>query len=498
MMKSMMFALAALAAFQAAAITATKEYVDRKDAEIRTNTYTRAETDARIAELAPLGITTNDVCNIVTNEVGGSFSEWSFADPPSESNYWQTLIWVKWIEDDELPEQSYWEVYYKFILPGETEWSTDSYSVYGAPSNALHLSSPWSSGFDDVYRTYTPAKNALGVARLSDLPTNHVTKAELDAAIDAIPEVDTSNFATKQELNTVSNESAIVTRLYMASNVIDEVTNYNSVVRLPSRRLYQLTESNEYVMVWNEMDQHTNTLGMATNFAAGAATAAINASTNYAAPRAWSRTTSGLGAEAPSNTTWISTPTTVIAGGLEYAKVVHSGGAIWVLSGNGMMVFDPTNAYLRITADDGTEIFSIEKTDAVTVGAYADGITVSRDEGLTTVEIPVNVVSADHPTMYYRRRLDDEAGWISETEFHGDLGNVYWGGVSGAWRCEINMSSNGTATSGFFKFTYEQLGSTVIKNGAAVDVSGGILCTDGIHKVRPVYNNGSVAWEVVQ
>lgn len=46
------FALAA-AALQAGAITATKEYVDRKDAEIVSNTYTKAETDARITELSP-------------------------------------------------------------------------------------------------------------------------------------------------------------------------------------------------------------------------------------------------------------------------------------------------------------------------------------------------------------------------------------------------------------------------------------------------------------
>ena len=46
------FALAA-AALQAGAITATKEYVDRRDTEIRTNTYTKAETDARIVEISP-------------------------------------------------------------------------------------------------------------------------------------------------------------------------------------------------------------------------------------------------------------------------------------------------------------------------------------------------------------------------------------------------------------------------------------------------------------
>jgi hypothetical protein len=30
-----------------------------------------------------------------------------------------------------------------------------------------------------------------------------------------------------------------------------------------------------------------------------------------------------------------------------------------------------------------------------------------------------------------------------------------------------------------------------------MSVSQGILCTDGIHKCRPVYSNGSITWEVV-
>ena len=51
--KFLMFNLLILAAFQAAAITATKEYVDRMDTEIRANTYTKAEADARIVALAP-------------------------------------------------------------------------------------------------------------------------------------------------------------------------------------------------------------------------------------------------------------------------------------------------------------------------------------------------------------------------------------------------------------------------------------------------------------
>ena len=41
-------------------------------------------------------------------------------------------------------------------------------------------------------------------------------------------------------------------------------------------------------------------------------------------------------------------------------------------------------------------------------------------------------------------------------------------------------------------------GETYIKNVAPISVGGGILCTDGIHKVRPVYNNGTITWQVVQ
>ena len=295
----------------------------------------------------------------------------------------------------------------------------------------------------------------------------------------------------------VSNEAQVVYRLFSGSNVICEVTNYNSRVNPPTLSLMQLSESNTYFTVWAETNGLARTFNAATNDAAGRVQQSERRAADTYAPRAWSRTTSGLGEDAPTNTTWISTPTTVLAGGLEYKKIVHSSGEIWVLSGNGMVNFDPTtNAYLRISADDGTEIFSIEKTDAVTVGAFADGITVDNAGNVTIIEIPVNVVSSEHPKMYYRRELNDAAGWILEDYLDSAL--VWWNGRSGAWRCCIQMGSDSTANSGFFKFEYLKEGSTLIKNGAPMDVSGGIMCTDGIHKVRPVYSNGTVTWEVVQ
>lgn len=519
-MKRMMFACAAMSALQVAAITATKEYVDRKDGEITNavagiaaqfaNVYTKAETwsaigdfsrtggvayaenagssdyafsagqadqasraadlsdtarrtiveEAKLQALAA-GLSTNDVCNIVTNTVtsGGA---WTVISPTLPLDHIKELVSVS--------ESEYgWSVTVKETWDGGENIGEMYYQAEGDESR-LTASTP--DGTLILEKRGGVERNTLGLARMSDLPTNHVTHAELEAAINDIdiPQIDTSNLATKSELAAVSNESAIVTRLFMSSNVIDEVTNYNSAVRLPSRRMYQLTESNEYVRVWDEMDQHTNTLAKAEKHADDA----TNELARTLAPRAWSKTTSGLGADAPANTTWISTPTTVIAGGLEYSKVIHSYGQAWVLSGNGMIEFSQnTNAYFRIAAEDGTEIFSIEKTDAVTVGADADGITVSGN----VVTIPVNVVSSDHPTMYWRQTLDS-GSWSAETDSGLPFAAV-WSGTSGAWVMTVTFSNTAPASS-FFRFTYEVPGSTVIKNSAATDVSGGLVI-NGVH-----------------
>ena len=97
--------------------------------------------------------------------------------------------------------------------------------------------------------------------------------------------------------------------------------------------------------------------------------------------------------------------------------------------------FNPdTNAYFRITADDGTPIFSIEKTDAMVVGANAAGITV----GESSIVIPVPVVSPDPPTMYWRQHLDS-GDWADESSPPAGA-TVTWTGEAGARVCTISFS----------------------------------------------------------
>ena len=357
----------------------------------------------------------------------------------------------------------------------------DDYGVRISPTH------PGALVFDSTYPDYSGLSALLDLTRI---PTdaNGSGSSEIAYLSDLTP------YATKSALQSVSNivedvrtESALVYRLYSGSNVVAEVTNYNSQVHAPSLRLMQLNESNEYFTVWAETNGLARTLNSATAYTDSATNAALTSCAHTYAPRAWSRTTSGLGSDAPANTTWISTPRTVIAGGLEYAKIVDTYGEVWVLSSNGMgMDFNPdTDAYFRITADDGTPVFSIEKSDAQVLGANAAGITASAN----SVTIPVPVVSAEAPTMYWRNQL--ESGDWSDQTTPPTGATVTWTGSAGSWVCTVTFSGT-RPPSMFFKFSFIQEGGVVIRNNATTDLSSGIWVNGT--KFVPTVSGNNLIW----
>ena len=293
-------------------------------------------------------------------------------------------------------------------------------------------------------------------------------------------------------VETVRAESALVYRLYQGSNVVAEVTNYNSQVHAPELKIMQLNESNEYITVWAETNGLARTLARAKEYADGATGAVVQA----VAPRAWSKVTAGLGFDAPSNTTWLSTGRTVIAGGLEYEKHMTSGGAIWLLESNGMTAdfHAQTNntAFIDLSNADGTPIFRVEKTDSFLVGVHVDSVTVDG----SALVCGVGVVAADHPLVRVKASLESGEWAKEEDGIPASLATVTWSGTTGNWTCRIENNTGGNTL--FAQMEYFQEGGTKIVNSAALDVSEGILCTDGIHKCRPVYSNGSITWEVVQ
>ncbi len=336
----------------------------------------------------------------------------------------------------------------------------------------------------------TNAQQTAQIATLSDtastlsgsiatLSTNVYTKAETDAAIAAAtpeetdPTVPSWAKANTKPTYTASEVGAAtaedVYRIVAGTNVILVVTNYNSAVHAPAMKLQHLDpESGQYVTYWDETRRHGMTLTNAMDYTDAAAAAELSRADAAYAPRAWSGTTSGLGAEAPAGVTWISTPETVIAGGYEYEKVITTAGAVWVLTSNGLSTGATTNSYFRVAASDGTELFSIEKTDSYLVGVNATGITKSGN----TVTIPVNVVAPSHPYIRATTNLVN-AVWTKEDEngFTCPFASVSWSGSSGAYVATVTCSQ----PQAFFYFEFMQQGTAKIKNSAKTEMTGGII-----------------------
>ena len=289
--------------------------------------------------------------------------------------------------------------------------------------------------------------------------TNNFVTAESDPTVPEWAKAAQKPTYTASEVGAAT--AADVYRLIAGTNVVLVVTNYNSQTHTPAMKLQHLdTDSGQYVTYWDETRRHGMTLTNAMNY--------TDAQIETRAPKAWSGTTSGLGAEAPAGVTWISTPETVIAGGYEYEKVVTSAGAVWILTSNGLSTGATTNSFFRVSASDGTELFSIEKTDSYLVGVSADGITRSGN----TVTVPVNVVGNAHPYIRATTNLVD-AVWTKEDEngFSCPWATVSWSGTTGAYVATITCSQ----PAAFFYFEYMVEGVAKIKNSAKTEMTGGII-----------------------
>lgn len=266
------------------------------------------------------------------------------------------------------------------------------------------------------------------------------------------------------------------------------VTNYYGSKDIPSLYLEQKMPSDEthdspwFKVVWDERTRW--------NLFLPAFASLTNDVAQNKADRAWGVYDSSTGAYSPDGLLQLSQEQIMIASGLSYQKTVTAGGsAIWVLKATNptMLSGQTENGFFRIEDGDGNALFEIVKGDKRVVGATATGITM---DGMSML-ITYSVESAEHPTLEVCTDLRANA-WATETDT--TAATVSWSGSSGNWVATVTPV--GARPQLFAKASYESGGETYIRNSAPI--SGGILCTDGVHKVRPVYNNGAITWTVVQ
>lgn len=294
-----------------------------------------------------------------------------------------------------------------------------------------------------------------------------------------------------ESLATANRVLAFVTG---STNVWFEVTNYYGSVRAPSLQLYEIRE-NAKRLVWDQRAWTDEEIDLKLE----SVNAAVADARDNNPARKWSKYQSVSGEENPlEDTTWLSTPKVALAGGYEWEKVATGTGAAWVLVNNGLVqnygtTPDETvgNAYFRIQDLEGNAIFEIKKTDSYLVGAVAGDVVV---EGSTLVVNYATIADA-HPIAKVTTSIEGGGVWYSEDDPHCPA-TVEWSGRSGAYVCRVTPK---VVTKEIYAFAeYEVQGQTLIEHTAPMSAAGGIMCTDGIHKCRPVYQNGSIVWEVFQ
>ena len=454
--------------------------------------YTAAETDARIND-----VVTNAVKDVVLlQETGPTVPAWSKSpNPPDFSVSNDTLVatieakapapdlspsnatLVATIEATSPAPGDYANVSNKAMTALQSYSETDPTIPGWAKSETQPLPPDYTTVSNKAmsalqsYSETDPTIPGWAKSETQPLPPNYSTVSNkamtaLQSYTESDPSVHTWAKAATKPSYTASEVGATtaadVYRLVAGTNVVLVVTNYNSATHAAAMKLQHLDpESGQYVTYWDEMRQHGITYTNGMNYTDAAIA-------ERAAPRAWSGTTSGLGSEAPAGVTWISTPETVIAGGFEYEKVVTSAGAVWVLTSNGMSTGATSNSFFRVAASDGTELFSIEKTDSYLIGVNADGITRSGN----TVTIPINVVAAEHPYIRCTKNLVNPT-WVKEDEGGLDCAwaTVSWSGTTGAYVATVTTAE----PQAFFYFEYMVEGQVKIKNSAKTEMSGGIL-----------------------
>lgn len=565
MMKKCLMILAAFAAIEAGAITATKEYVDRKDAAIVSNVYTKTETDARIIELAPrtdltpatnytdaaigafadtgtvarastadssgyayqaetagtaldaeyaaqlanretgvsrtaaqifakldAATTTNDVCNIVTNEV----VVWEVCT----NGVKMQGVWIEIYATGEADSEGnthFFDIrtedFVLFEMPCTLAYLENVKSIQGLFEN---VAAEELYGKEFVAERIT--RNALGLARQSDIPTNTVTKAELESA--------KSNLATKAEVEAVEDaqesflrdletESNRVNNVSASVNVLWSHVYGNSVWIAVTNYLRTIEGVVPSFQLWEVRDGATNCVYSSaeeiTNLTAKLIKDGVAAATNGMPSKAWSKYQSGSGAEnpQPGAVTIVSTPNIMLTGGGEWHKCIETdNSSVWVLKSNGLCTFGgDTNGYFRITDDEGNAQFEVVKTASYEVDAIASDTEFDESDNFT---VTYNSNMANPPTLYAAANLDDP--FVGEDASHNinSLGiTVSWAkNGSGYWVATVHQDSRLPRL--FIHAKVLQEGQNAIRNTAPTLLDGGLIIGGVKYTIVPYTTGG--------
>lgn len=299
-----------------------------------------------------------------------------------------------------------------------------------------------------------------------------------------------------QSIQSTANNAAAQVRALNGTVTGDDfavtVTNYDSQTKLPAAtfRFKKQDGSGEYRVVWNELDRWLWFFG--TWWPSNAYTKA-QADARFA-DKAWGQYESGTGYDSPDGRLWVTQPVVLSSGMAYMPHYMESGGAIWVLTANGLAPSVATNGFFRLSDDTGKTLFEVVKGDKELSGAYCSDIKTQSQPSappIVTLEYAVDSPPTVEATVHLGELTDWQdipEAWTSTTK------------TDNGYKVVITPPA-GAVQYYFFRGKYERGTESYIRNLAPVQTDSGFIVTakDGTRKkVRMVVDGTTVMWEVVK
>jgi len=460
----------------------TNVTVDVSDKADKTNTYTKAETDAKIVELSPAPGDYETVSNAAMNALsvtGGTM----LGDIDMGGRH---------ADGEQEPEDS---AFVKFM---------EYWLGYGELGSGFGIYE-YSDGFLNVKYTF----NGSGWLSEYGNETDVMTREDLADALGDIPQPELSQYAKLYALEAVSNKVETTATIvdswegyWGATNVELQVTNFygNTSGALPRLRIREFRDGH-WTNVWDEIDKFIACKAeILHEVAQSNATLLAEADRKYA-PKVWGAYTDRGTTNVIPNSVYMSSPETYFGGGTEFQRVAVGSGAVSVLVDRGALAKTTGEpGTFRFQDAGGTNYFGFVKSDSYTIGCRTDGISVGAGNAIT-LRYDVIMAGEDVPVVYWKQRLESATPWAQLNNPDGTAADgapyaVTWLQDGGSYYATVNC---GGSPSGFFVAETSVAGDVVWETNMKARLGGGIECTNTASNatgvIRPKYNGSTVTWE---
>lgn len=448
--------------------------------------YTKAETESKIAELAPVPGDYEAVCNRAMRislpgddgHPGGVFRPYFNGQAKAATD----------ASNLTKPGQS--------PYPGKLTLN-QRYQEDGEGA----LTGVWWPAFLDAW-------NAWHWVASEDYVDEAINNIDIPSPPDLTP------YATKTELGSVSDtanaaalDAASALRIVLGERVWFAVTNHMRTAKgvIPSLQLWEVRDSVTN-LVYDSREEITNTVKALTRELHTELTNRIHDVEKTIPSKAWGNYQSdGTDNPEPGKVAIVNQPTVILTGGGTFNKYVEIGdSSIWVLTSSGPVSFGgggTSGNYFAVLDDEGNAHFKVSKTDSFDVGAiFTDNPRTSGDALLLYVCSTNRQGEAyiGPPTLSACTNLQ-AAVWHDEADGEIDaLGtSVAWARNDAIHAWVGTVTQDRWATAMFFRAKMKQEGGTAIINTAPVRFEGGIQLGNGTYRLVP-YTTGGKTYLTVE